>query len=379
MKKDLFSIFLTVFLLAFGISFVAPLLPLLLKSMGASTVTIGQIQTTYFLSFTITTTVLGRWIDRIGSKKLILTGLFISGLSIFLMPFMPDPYFFYLLRIFQGVGSSFLFAPTETAINILSPPEKRGSNMGLYGVVFAMGFAVGPTVGSTLYSIDPTFPFIYGSLSFLIAMAVLAKGFNEVRIPIKKKDWKFFDIIGLIKIPLSAATCYAFVEISIASFLSLFLDEIGIRGTALGLVFTFFAVGGAVSPFPAGKIADTAGKLPVLKFCGCLLFAATFTLNFVQNYWAICFLTFLVGIVAGALYPVALSLIGDYVPPEKMGTANASFSFFYGMGCVAGPLVTGWVLKLFSIKSLFYPMTFSAFVFVIIMTIDRSKGNLKTG
>jgi len=115
MDKGLLPILLTVFLLAFGMSFVAPLIPLLLKEIGASSATIGQIATTYFLSFTVTTFFLGRWIEQVGSKKMIILGLFIFGLAIFVMPFMPAPLFFYLIRIFQGVGSALLFAPTETA------------------------------------------------------------------------------------------------------------------------------------------------------------------------------------------------------------------------------------------------------------------------
>jgi len=98
MDKGLLPILLTVFLLAFGMSFVAPLIPLLLKGMGASSATIGQIATTYFLSFTITTSLLGRWIERVGSKKIINVGLFVFGLAIFVMPFMPDPKLFYLQR-----------------------------------------------------------------------------------------------------------------------------------------------------------------------------------------------------------------------------------------------------------------------------------------
>ena len=69
MDRGLIPILLTVFLLAFGMSFVAPLVPLLLKGIGASSATIGQIATTYFLSFTVTTSFLGRLIERVGSKK----------------------------------------------------------------------------------------------------------------------------------------------------------------------------------------------------------------------------------------------------------------------------------------------------------------------
>jgi len=373
MDKGLLPILLTVFLLAFGMSFVAPLIPLLLKGMGASSATIGQIATTYFLSFTITTSLLGRWIERVGSKKIINAGLFIFGLAIFIMPFMPDPKLFYLIRIFQGVGSAFLFAPTEAALNILSSPEKRGSNMGLYGVVFAVGFAVGPGIGSWLYSLNMVTPFVFAALSCLIAIAVLTLWFEENPVPVKKTERKFLKLLNSLKIPLSAAMCYAVVEVSIGAFLSLYLDEIGIGGAALGIVFTFFAVGGAISPFPAGKIADSLGKRYVLRMCGYLLFAVTVIFNLVQNYWAICFLAFCVGLVAGALYPVALALIGELIPPEKIGTANASFSFAYGVGCIIGPLLTGWVLEIFSTTYLFYPMTVSALIFVIIMKLDRLK------
>lgn len=377
MDKGLLPILLTVFLLAFGMSFVAPLIPLLLKGMGASSATIGQIATTYFLSFTITTSFLGRGIERVGSKKIINVGLFVFGLAIFIMPFMPDPKLFYLIRIFQGVGSAFLFAPTEAAINILSSPEKRGSNMGLYGVVFAVGFAVGPGIGSWLYSLNMVSPFIFAALSCFIAIVVLTFCFEETPVPVKKTEGEFLKLINSLKIPLSAAMCYAIVEVSIGTFLSLYLDEIGIGGAALGIVFTFFAVGGAISPFPAGKIADSLGKRYVLRMCGYLLFAVTVFFNLLQNYWAICFLTFCVGLVAGALYPVALALIGDLISPEKIGTANASFSFAYGVGCIIGPLLTGWVLEIFSTKYLFYPMTVSALIFVIIMKLDTKSQNLQ--
>jgi MFS family permease len=55
-----------------------------------------------------------------------------------------------------------------------------------------------------------------------------------------------------------------------------------------------------------------------------------------------------------------------------MGTANASFSFAYGAGCVIGPLVTGWVMELFSISYLFYPMTAAAIAFVALTLFDTS-------
>ena len=69
------------------------------------------------------------------------------------------------------------------------------------------------------------------------------------------------------------------------------------------------------------------------------------------------------------MYPVALAVIGELISPERMGIANASFSFCYGLGSILGPFITGWVLEISSIRYLFYPITISAIIFFIVTTI----------
>ncbi|MEI6128115.1 MAG: MFS transporter, partial [Pseudomonadota bacterium] len=137
--------------------------------------------------------------------------------------------------------------------------------------------------------------------------------------------------------------------------------------------FTLFALGGVISPFPAGYMADKFGKRTVLKTCGIVLVFITLAFNFFHAYRSICILICLLGLVAGALYPVSLSLIGELVPPDKMGAANASFSFFYGLGSIAGPLATGWVLEFTSIQYLFYPITAAALGFMIVTLFNKKQ------
>ena len=372
MTKELSALLATVFLLAVGMSFTAPLIPLLMKSCGATTAAIGQIQATYFIAFTLAATLLGRWIERAGSKRLILCGLALFGASLCAMPYMPSLAWFYFIRTVQGIGSAMLFAPTETAINAVSPPERRSTNMGLYGLVFGIGFAAGPVIGTSLWAFDHAAPFLAAALSCAAAIAVLQLLYHEHQIPLSKTEYDFFRLISVLKIPLTAAACYAVVEISMASFLSLYLDRLGFGGARLGMVFTLFALGGVLSPFPAGRLADRFGKQRILKYCGVLLVCTTCAFNFFHSYGAICALACCVGIVAGALYPISLALIGELVPPEKFGTANASFSFFYGLGSIAGPIITGWVLELTSIMYLFYPIAAAALAFTIVTSRRRS-------
>lgn len=373
MSKDLLSLFIAIFLLAFGMSFAAPLIPLVLKDLGASPATIGQIQTVYFISFTLSASLLGRLIDRAGSKRLIIAGLGLFGAAVFAMPFVATAWLFYLIRIVQGIGSALLFAPTEAAINLISPPEKRSSNMGIYGLVFGAGFAAGPALSTGLYVISPSMPFYIAALSCTGAMLVVQAWFHDHPVPVKKTAWGFTRLVTVLKIPLAAAVCYAFVEVTVGAFLSLYLDAFGISGAHLGMIFTFFALGGIISPFPAGYAADRIGRWKMLKLTGILLVGVTACFVIARGYWTIAGLSLCLGMVAGILYPVSLSLIAELVPAEHMGAANAAFSFFYGVGSIAGPLVTGWILNFSSIEYLFYPITAAACAFLAITLGNTSS------
>jgi len=374
LDTGLLPILFTVLLLAFGMSFVAPLIPLIIRDAGATAATIGQIASVYFLSFTLFTPLMGKFVDKLGSKKIILSGLLIYALCVFAMIFANSAWYFYLIRIFQGVGTACLFAPTESAINVLSSPERRSSNMGLYGVVFSVGFAMGPGVGTYLFTWHHAVPFVFGTLFSLAGLLVMLIYYTDVPIPIKTTDIRLREFLSILRVPLFAGLCYAVVEAAIGSFLSLYLDNLGFKGASLGMAFTVFAVGGIVSPFPAGTAADRFGKFPSLYVLGIVLAATTFSFTITTNYFLILFLCFSVGVVAGGLYPIALALIGDLIPPQQMGTANSTFSFLYGVGSVAGPALTGWVIRLFGMNYLFYPMTIASLVFVIFTVMDAKSG-----
>ena len=374
LDTGLLPILFTVLLLAFGMSFVAPLIPLIIRDTGASAATIGQIASVYFLSFTLFTPLMGRFVDKLGSKKVILSGLLIYALCVFAMIFANSAWYFYLIRIFQGVGTACLFAPTESAINVLSSPDRRSSNMGLYGVVFAVGFALGPGVGTYLFAFSRAVPFIFGTLFSLAGLLVMLVYYTDVPIPAKTTDIRLREFLSILRVPLLAGLCYAVVEAAIGSFLSLYLDNLGFKGASLGMAFTFFAIGGIVSPFPAGRAADRFGKIPSLYVLGAVLAATTFSFTVTVNYYIIVLLCFSVGVVAGGLYPIALALIGDLIPPQQMGTANSTFSFLYGVGSVAGPALTGWVARLFGMNYLFYPMTIASLVFVVFTIMEAKTG-----
>ncbi len=373
LDKGLLPILLTVLLMGIGMSFITPLIPLIIKGTGSSLTSIGQIGSTYFLFFTLTTPFWGKRVDKIGCKKVMLIGILAYSISVIFIPYAKTVIVFYIIRAIQGVSTSSLFVGTESAINILSSPENRAKNAGYYAMAFGVGFAGGPAIGATLYAINNSFPFFMCSATFIIAAFLLLMFFKDSSIEGASTSYRYKDFLAVLKIPIAAAMCYAFVEVCIGVFLSLYLDSVNIRGTYLGLVFTVFALGAMLSPIPCGRIADSFGKLKTLYVFSFLLASIILLFNFFNTLISILILISCVGFIAGGLYPVALSIIADLIPKDKIGAANSTFSFSYGLGSIIGPLITGRFIDYYGIKYLFYPMSIVAFIFFIISIFDALK------
>jgi EmrB/QacA subfamily drug resistance transporter len=60
------------------------------------------------------------------------------------------------------------------------------------------------------------------------------------------------------------------------------------------------------------------------------------------------------GIGAGALFPVALAIIGDMFTPQERGKYQGLFGAVFGIAFVAGPLIGGWLTENLSWHWIFY-------------------------
>ena len=60
------------------------------------------------------------------------------------------------------------------------------------------------------------------------------------------------------------------------------------------------------------------------------------------------------GIGAGALFPVALAIIGDLFTPQERGKYQGLFGAVFGIAFVVGPLVGGFLTENFGWHWIFY-------------------------
>lgn len=89
-------------------------------------------------------------IERFSSKHLLIAALSVFSIGTLIGAIAPSFSFLLVARIVQGMGAGIMMPLMQTVILTLFPPEKRGSAMGMVGLVTGFAPAIGPTLAGFL-------------------------------------------------------------------------------------------------------------------------------------------------------------------------------------------------------------------------------------
>src|SRR5258708_5862695 len=103
-----------------------------------------------------------------------------------------------------------------------------------------------------------------------------------------------------------------------------------------------------------GKLSDLYGRKPIYML-GIVIFLVGSALSGLsQNMGMLILFRGIQGIGAGALFPVALAIIGDLFTPQERGKYQGLFGAVFGIAFVAGPLIGGWLTENIGWQLIFY-------------------------
>jgi EmrB/QacA subfamily drug resistance transporter len=158
----------------------------------------------------------GSTADRLGRKRIFVTGLGVFSLASLLCSLAPSIGLLVAFRVLQAVGGSMLNPVAMSIVtNTFTDPRERAQAVGIWGAGFGLSMALGPIVGGALVSGVGWRSIFWINIPIALAAMLLTLRFiPESRAPRPRR----FDPVGqLLVIVLLAALTYGIIETELAA------------------------------------------------------------------------------------------------------------------------------------------------------------------
>lgn len=353
-EKRRFWILVTIVSISgFSQGMLLPLISVIFEQDGISPTINGLSATGLYVGTLLISPFIEPPLRKFGYKPIIIIGGLIVIISLLLFPLWKSVAFWFVLRLFIGIGDNALHFSTQTWITSFSPQHRLGRNIAIYGLSFSLGFAVGPLFVQ-LVEIFEGLPFIISGLLCISAWVLIFFVKNEKpeiykSSPEYEGTWKRFGAaLAVAWVAFIPPFSYGFLESSLNAIYPVYALRNAIEVTSLSYILAAFSIGGVVSQLPLGMLSDKIGRRKVLMtMIG--LGAITFgTASFFEtSALMIGVLFFIAGMFVGSTFSLGISYMADLTPKELLPTGNLMCGISFSIGSLSGPFLGGLFIQLF--------------------------------
>ncbi len=258
--------------IALGYGVVSPVLPQYARDFGVSISAATFVITAFSLLRLVFAPPTGLLVQKLGERRIYLTGLLIVALSTGACAFAGSYWQLLVFRSLGGLGSA-MFSVSSLGLMIrISPPDARGRVAGLFASGFLVGSVAGPVLGSLTVGLGLAAPFLIYGAALLVAAAVvfLSLRHSTLAAPAVRTEPAVTVRVALRDRAYRSAlfsnfsTGWSVIGLRMA-LMPLFVTEVLARSPGYaGVALATFAVGNVSAVIPAGRLSDRMGRRPLL-------------------------------------------------------------------------------------------------------------------
>ncbi len=365
-QRNLFVLWVGVFLTSASYSMVVPFLPLFLLQIGVHRgidIWSGVLFSSTFLASALISPWWGSIADRYGRRPMLLRSGFALFVAYALTALVQTPVQLLVLRTVQGLLSGYV--PNAITLVGTSAPQRRvGWALSVMATASATGAIIGPLIGGVVSHLFST-RIAFSSASVLVLCAALLallfvreENFAPAERSTVLKDLKvaagnrpFLGVIAL-------AMLVNFSVMTIEPILPLYIVQLGgsLRDASLvaGIVFSLVGIASVFFAPRWGRLADRRG-FPLILSVG-LLGGGIGNLLQIPFHGIVPFgvVRFAYGAFFCAVFPALNGLVVQTTPKEFRGRAFGLNQSAGQLGTMLGPLVGGIASSAFGIHSVFW-------------------------
>ncbi len=356
-KRTVYISLVCVFCIAFGVSQLAPILPLYFHDLGVQTpeamsLWSGLATGATYIIVCLAAPFWGRIADKKGRKITLIRSSFGMALCNILIAFQTTPEGVVLIRLIQGLVSGF-YSASITLIASETPIERTGWALGLLASANLAGSLIGPLLGGYIADTvgirnDFIIVGIIMGLAGLLATAFIHEDYvpkaNVEKLSISKLKEQIPEFNSIIALCM-ASFIYAICIMSLQPVISVYIKGILPSNTEniafiAGAVFSAMGIAQLMSSSPLGKLVDKIGPQKVLVVS--LIYVGLFNIPqaYVTDVYQLAIIRFLQGFGLGGMLPALNTYLSSKTPREFTGQVfsyNQSCLFFgYFLGAIGG-------------------------------------------
>ncbi|MEW2922122.1 MFS transporter [Muricauda sp. ANG21] len=333
--------------LLFSTSFnmLIPELPAYLSSLGGAKY-IGLIIALFTLTAGISRPFSGRLTDTIGRKPVMLFGAFVCLICGFFYPILTSVSGFLILRLLHGFSTGFTPTASSTFVSDVVPYKRLGEAMGIYGIAFSTGLALGPALGS-LIKLHFSYTVLFYSSSGMAFLALLFIFNLKETLPERKPfKWSLLkitrrDIIAREALPAAVVNFLAYVGFGVVlTLIPDWSDAVGFANK--GVFFIAFTITSLLVRILAGKLSDQYGRTKVLVVGLVMLIVSLLAIGYSEGTTGLLVGAAMYGLAMGVVTPTIYAWTIDLSLPGQKGKAMATMYISLEAGIGLGALFSGW-------------------------------------
>lgn len=244
MRKQLTMIMILQLAVYTGFGMIIPILPKIIKNIGAAPFQLGLLLSIYSIVSFIMSPIWGSFSDRIGRRPVIIIGLLGYTISFFLFAISGGHlWLMYLSRILGGFSAGALTTCGMAYVADITSEEERTKSMGMVGMSIGIGFILGPAIGGLLSIWGTYFPFYAAAVLTFVMMWVVIAALKESLPPdhgesTEKKPTRWAAFTGPLKYLYTLSFFVSFTLAGLESTFQFFeMKKIGASVFEIGIMF----------------------------------------------------------------------------------------------------------------------------------------------
>lgn len=366
------------FLFSSSFNMLIPELPAYLSSLGGGAYK-GLIIALFTLTAGVSRPFSGKLTDLVGRVPIMAVGSIVCVVCGLLYPIINTVLGFLLLRLFHGFSTGFKPTATAAYISDVIPSNRWGEAMGIHGLCFSTGLAIGPAVGSMItanYSINILFycSSFFAFLSIIILLNLKESHPSKQRFKFSFLKIKSKDVFEPLVWPAAIVSFCGYISYGVI--LTLMPDwstHLGISNK--GLFYVVFTLSSLIVRFMAGKLSDRKGREYVLRIAFFLIIISLLVIGRSTSINALLTGAFIFGFGTGLFSPSSSAWTADLSHPDYRGRAMATMYISLEAGIGMGALLSGWIFQdhIERIPYLFYGTSIATLFGLIYLIIKHNK------